>query len=441
LVCCRFAHGHIDFAVGLLARVGHSVEEISMHLSRRAFLRAGCTLGGVALSSLGGRLGPGEALATPFGGHVDPGELPGKVLCGYQGWFRCPGDRAGVGWRHWSRNANQIAPNTLTFDMWPDMSEYHAREQYPAPGFTYPDGSQAYLFSSIDPHTVNRHFRWMHRYGIDGVLVQRFVTGVANPPSASQVLANARAAANATGRVFAVEYDMSGMPTDRLFDQMVNDWRWLVDEMGITTDPRYLHQNGLPVLGIWGFFTDRFDASVAHQIIDFFTSDPDYRVFLVGGCQWWWRSATDPEWARAFRRFDAISPWNVGNVTVHDGVKWASTGSWAGDYAEATANGMLFLPVVYPGFSWDNLMQLPPGTSLIPRLHGAFLWDQFNQVANLGNGMAKVAMFDEVDEGTAIFKVTNSPPTQGYFVTYEGDPSDWYLYLTGQGTQLVRGSV
>jgi hypothetical protein len=53
--------------------------------------------------------------------------------------------------------------------------------------------------------------------------------------------------------------------------------------------------------------------------------------------------------------------------------------------------------------------------------------------------MAYVAMFDEVDEGTAIFKVSNSPPTQGRFQTYDGLPSDWYLRLTGEGTKVMRG--
>ena len=41
--------------------------------------------------------------------------------------------------------------------------------------------------------------------------------------------------------------------------------------------------------------------------------------------------------------------------------------------------------------------------------------------------MAYVAMFDEVDEGTAIFKVTNWPPRPGRFMTFDGLPSDWYF--------------
>src|SRR5262249_37418823 len=170
-------------------------------------------------------------------------------------------------------------------------------EKYRAPGFTYPDGEQAYLFSSAHPRTVLRHFQWMQAHDLDGVLVQRFVVEIADPPNASLVLQHAQDAANQTGRVFAVEYDMSGMPADGLLGRMANDWRWLVDHMRITSDPRYLHHNGQPVLGIWGFFRDRFDAQLAHQIIDYFKGAG---VFLIGGCQWWWRTETDAEWARAF---------------------------------------------------------------------------------------------------------------------------------------------
>ena len=47
-------------------------------------------------------------------------------------------------------------------------------------------------------------------------------------------------------------------------------------------------------------------------------------------------------------------------------------------------------------------------------------------------------MFDEVDEGTAIFKVTSTPPTQAHFVGYDGLPSDWYLRLVGEGDRLLR---
>jgi hypothetical protein len=85
------------------------------------------------------------------------------------------------------------------------------------------------------------------------------------------------------------------------------------------------------------------------------------------------------------------------------------------------------------------LQQQPPGTSLIPRLGGEFLWKQFHAASNLGLDMAYVAMFDEVDEGTAIFKVSNAPPLQGHFVTYEDLPADWYLRLTAEGSKILSG--
>jgi hypothetical protein len=99
---------------------------------------------------------------------------------------------------------------------------------------------------------------------------------------------------------------------------------------------------------------------------------------------------------------------------------------------------MIWLPVVYPGFAWTNLKGKSAGSSTIPRGGGRFLWEQFHELAKLGVDSAFVAMFDEVDEGTAIFKVTNSPPIQAHFESDEGLPSDWYLRLVGEGARMLR---
>ena len=45
--------------------------------------------------------------------------------------------------------------------------------------------------------------------------------------------------------------------------------------------------------------------------------------------------------------------------------------------------------------------------------------------------MQYVAMFDEVDEATAIFKCSDTPPSGAPFVAMEGLPSDHYLRLAG----------
>lgn len=369
---------------------------------------------------------------------VDVQSLHHKVLCGYQGWFRCPDDSAKQGWRHWSRDGKEIDPETLTFEMWPDLSEFDDDEMYPASGFTYPNGQPADLFSSVHPKTVDRHFRWMQQYGIDGVFLQRFLVDVHNP-SVDQVLANVRQSAHKTGRAFGICYDMSGADKAKVYDLLVSDWKRLVDEKQITLDDRYLHHNGKPVLFIWGFFSDRFGPELANKIIDFFKNDPNYGVTLVGGCQWRWRTEKDQEWNNVFRRFDVISPWNVGNSTTVNGQKHAATGYWKEDLAAAKEAGMNYLPVIYPGFGWTNLQGSKFAKDDLPRLGGEFYWRQFSTAADLGVEMAYVAMFDEVDEATAIFKVSNTPPTPGRFVTNDGLPSDWYLRLTGEGTKLISG--
>jgi hypothetical protein len=79
----------------------------------------------------------------------------------------------------------------------------------------------------------------------------------------------------------------------------------------------------------------------------------------------------------------------------------------------------------------------------IPRLKGQFFWSQIAAAKRAGARMLYVAMFDEVDEGTAIFKCTNEPPTgDGVpFLTYEGLPSDYYLQLAGAAGRLLRGEL
>jgi hypothetical protein len=386
------------------------------------------------------RPGPGLARgsAAPERGEIDSTTLKGKVLSGYQGWFRCPGDTARQGWRHWSRDGKKIAPDTLTFEMWPDMAEYTDEEKYLAPGFEYPDGKPAHLFTSTSSRTVDRHFDWMKQYGLDGVFLQRFLVAL-NDPSQDTVLANVRNSAKRTGRVFALCYDLTSAPKEKLFDMLVKDWKRQVDEEKLTGDRGYLHHEKKPVVFVWGFYSDRFGADVAHAIIDFFANDPRYRATLVGGCQWYWRTEKDPEWARAFRRLDFISPWNVGNFEKIEGKKQAATHYWKADAAEAKKAGRGYLPVIYPGFGWSNLKGKNAAKDDIPRLRGEFFWRQFSVAADLDIDMAYVAMFDEVDEGTAIFKVTNTPPQPGRFQTYEGMPNDWYLRLADEGTRLLRG--
>ena len=378
---------------------------------------------------------------------VDPATIRGKVLCGYQGWFRCPGDPSGLGWVHWSKDGARIAPETLSFEMWPDMTECGVDERYAAPGFTLPDGKPAQLFSSANPRTVSRHFRWMRDHGIDGAILQQFLVDLPGGPiqqlypSRLQVLRHVAAAARESGRVWAITYDVAGMPADKIFDVLTADWKRMVDD-GTVAGPNYLHEAGKPVVQVWGFYRNSpgngMTPALAHRLIDFFKAEGKSSAYLIGGGDWDWRA--DAKWREVVHRLDAYSPWNVGNYGMDEkGISHASLGWWAADKQECEEHGVRWLPVVYPGFGWDNLKGKPGGTTTIPRRGGEFYWEQFRELGRLGVSSAIVAMFDEVDEGTAIFKVTNKPPTPGRFLTYEGLPSDWYLRLTGEGAKLLRG--
>ena len=66
---------------------------------------------------------------------IDASTLNGKVLLGYQGWFNCPGDGSPrENWRSWSRSVP--AADTLTIDIYPDLSELTPAERCLVPGMT-----------------------------------------------------------------------------------------------------------------------------------------------------------------------------------------------------------------------------------------------------------------------------------------------------------------
>jgi hypothetical protein len=394
------------------------------------------------------------AAITPYKGpvitDVNTKTLYGKVMCGYQGWFGAPGDGSSEqGWRHWTKSRGPLEDGNAKVDLWPDVSELDANQRFPT-GFKMADGRPAEVFSSFEKPTVLKHFEWMQDYGIDGVFVQRFANGLRNQPSlehCNTVLANCREGANLHGRAYAVMYDLSGLPAGHI-DDVINDWRTLRSEMVITEDPAYLNHRGKPVVAIWGIgFNDNRDYSLAEcrRLIDFFKNDPE-----AGGCTVMvgvpahWRelngdAVNDPALVDVLAMADIISPWTVGRYSNPDGYAKYVKNVLIPDMAWCRQRRIDCLPVVFPGFSWHNMNGGP--SDQIPRLRGQFLWSQFCEAKQAKASMIYVAMFDEVDEGTAIFKCVNFAPTgqKSKFVTFEGLPSDYYLKLVGKGTELIHG--
>ncbi len=388
----------------------------------------------------------------PYAGPSEPGvdtsTLCGKVMCGYQGWFAAEGDGHGRGWVHYSRDG-QFKPGQCSIDLWPDLSEFDDDEKF-ATAFRHADGRVAHVFSSLNRKTVLRHFKWMQQFGIDGVFVQRFTPrpdSLGHLHHTNTVLTHCREGANRYGRTYAVMYDMHFDAT--AIEHFMVDWKRLVDRMQITSDPAYLKHRGRPVIALWGagFTHRRFDAKATKALMGFLTNDPKYGGLTVMlGVPAWWRTLRrdcldDPAVHEVLKLAHVISPWNVGRFGTLEDLPHHVQERWKPDMDWCTAHGKDYLPVVFPGFSWHNMQPDEPPDA-IPRLKGQFLWRQYVEAKKIGATMIYQAMFDEIDEGTAIFKCTNDPPVgDSPFVTYEGLPSDHYLWLTGMGGRLIRGQI
>src|SRR5260370_27991284 len=78
------------------------------------------------------------------------------------------------------------------------------------------------------------------------------------------------------------------------------------------------------------------------------------------------------------------------------------------DLAATIANNQMYMPVIFPGFSWYNLNR-GAAQNQIPRNGGNFLWRQAYNARRAGADILKIAMFDEVHEGPADFKVAPRP--------------------------------
>jgi hypothetical protein len=389
---------------------------------------------------------------------IDASSIDRKLLMGYQGWFACPGDSSPPNrWVHWFRSQTPIAANA-TFDIWPDLREFGNDELF-ATQMRFPKGDTAKLYGAYKEKSVVRHFKWMKDYDLDGVFLQRFLSECTNDPAffrwRNHIIQNVRKGAESYGRVFAVMYDISGATESSLVPDLLSDWKYLVDSLKVTGSNRYLRQGGKPVVAIWGLgFTGRPGTpAMAQAIIDSLKNGGDvkYHATVFGGVPAGWRtlsgdSKTEAAWAAVYRSFDMVSPWAVGRFADDAGANNYLNNFIKGDLAEAQTDSISYMPVIFPGFSWKNLNN--GVLNQIPRRAGNFYWRQvYNAVAN-GCTMLYGAMFDEVDEGTAMFKLSPSAastPNTGSWVTLDIDgtnlPSDWYLQLASAAGKMLRGET
>ena len=384
--------------------------------------------------------------------NIDTSTLDGKVMVGYQGWFNCKDDGMQLGWTHWSRNRRLpgFGPGNVSVDLWPDISELDHDERYPTE-FRNADGTIAEVFSSSNRKTVIRHFKWMQDYGIDGAFVQRFANGLSNPElkhHKDTVLRHARDGAQQHGRVFSIMYDLTGMKAGSL-DQVLQDWKSLQAQQKLTGSKAYLHHKGKPLVAVWGIGFDDRHKGGGYTLSDcevLITGLKDAGCSVLLGVPTGWREQVrdvvrDSDLHKILRLGDVLSPWTPGRYRNPKEVTRHADQYWRKDVQWCNQRDQDYIPVVFPGFSWHNMKGAP--LDQIPRLKGEFLWSQITAAKRSGCKMLYIAMFDEVDEGTAIFKCTNTPPVgKGVsFLTYEDLPSDHYLKIAREAGKLFRGEI
>jgi hypothetical protein len=396
--------------------------------------------------------------------HGEVSQFPsynGLIMCGYQGWFRAEGDGSNSKWGHYGING-KFDSNNVKVDLWPDVTEYSNTYKTV---FDVAGGSKAEVFSSWDKSTVELHFKWMKEYGIDGVLMQRFYGVTLTNESrnlGNVILSNALEASKKYNRAIAIMYDLSGLKPGEDCSSVIEDWKQLVDKLKITSGGKnqtYLYHRGKPLVAIWGLgFPDRpyniREIGIA-KLIDFLKNDTEYGGCAVMlGVPTYFRDLNidclpDTYLHDVIKSADIVMPWMVQRFTpLLHAEKERYSAQIKADIEWCNCYKIDYAPCVYPGFSWYNLSKHEFGgihpLNQIPRQKGKFYWSLISSAINAGSKMLYVAMFDEIDEATAIFKCTNQIPTnngEAKFVDFEGMPSDHYLWLTGKAAELLRTKI
>lgn len=251
---------------------------------------------------------------------VDRNSLHGSTMVGYQGWFNCPNDSMGLGWKHWAKDKTKpVAVSNCVVDFLPDVSEFDTDELCMAADMKNANGESVQLFSSANRKTVLRHFQWMHSYGLDGIFLQRFGNGLHDQrylQNYNTVLDNVISGAEQYGRTFVIMYDISGMKSGTVYSTIYGDWN-NIEERVLTQSSRYQFHNKKPLVAIWGIgFKDRpYSLEECHRLVEALTNRG---CSIMLGLPTGWRefkrdSVTAPFLHEIVQLADIVSPWSKYN--------------------------------------------------------------------------------------------------------------------------------
>src|SRR5262249_28790841 len=136
-------------------------------------------------------------------------------------WFGAPGDgTAADRWMHWAAGRAPAA-GRVTFELYPDTRRLPRDALFDTELAPLGDGRPARLYSA--PAAVDTHFAWMAEHDLDGVALQRFLADLGDggvKRFRDEVARRVRDAAERHGRVFYLEYDISGADPAAWPDQL-----------------------------------------------------------------------------------------------------------------------------------------------------------------------------------------------------------------------------
>ncbi|MEG1887414.1 MAG: hypothetical protein RR177_04740, partial [Oscillospiraceae bacterium] len=282
--------------------------------------------------------------------------------------------------------------------------------------------------------------------------VQRFEYSFKDfAPHFDKVLSNIKASAEKYGRVFYLEYDFTGSANKAFSDNIKADFLRVKNEMKLFDSKSYLHENGKPVIELWGIGLSDSDKQSPQNTLDIIRWFQSQGCYVIGGVDAGWRensygNAKDSGYDEIYNAFDMLNPWTVGRYKNLSGVEKYS-GIMKEDVKVCKARNQDFMPVIYSGHSWSNWYPGDPKPNGIPRRAGEFIWEQFKNAVGNEADTIFIAMFDEYDEGTSIAKAASdslSIPMQNnaYFLTLSADgtycSTDYYLRLVGQMNKIMK---
>lgn len=139
-------------------------------------------------------------------------------------------------------------------------------------------------------------------------------------------------------------WDISGW--DNFPTELPNDFNNNIKgELDLLSSPAYAHQNGKPVVCVWGIgFPDR--PGSVDESINLINWLKDQGFYVIGGVPREWRTgeSAKPGFLPVFTTLDMIQPWTVGGLhTVEGAADYGKRVKEDQDFLTQNGLGMTFL--------------------------------------------------------------------------------------------------